>query len=1198
MSRQLSLVNGTAVTLTQIVTDQTGVKLLALDSSEPCAIYKSTNGGQSFSLLYTLNDDSVINHIAADQFLENILFSTTNATGGGGGANDRSIFVSNNNGITFNKVTIYNSYVNEQSDTINEFMPRGDYHALAVSSDGGIMCSSATVSNLEKMFFSNNGGSTWYGGNTFTSGDSFNGTKRYDSLTCFDVYIYAGTSGGSIHTYSDPIVGYYSTNAPYVNIPTVFTTVDESEIFISMATNGSLIYALTDDLDPILGNKVFFSNSNGYEFVYYENLPQNPTDPLTNYTKIVCDNTSNIIIMNTDGDLILANISNSSGTLIPATSPDVSISDIAINSNGDTVYAVTPAGLYNLPPLSPSLIEFVKISTLPNINSIVCSSDGTKLYISNNTDIRYSSTSGKALSTYYTIADQYIRFMVGNSDLSYLLVVSEMPGDLGFLNVIYTTLSNEPTSAIIYDIEDTDITASISNNIFTAAISSNPNPGRYIYTILDNSTNQHKYYRSSDFGVSFRPVTLDFIDSDSRIACSLSGDYVFITSKNATNHMVYVSNDYGVSFTSYSNGLPSISVDPYFYLTGISCSSDGQYVFITGRGLINDSCYKSSNYGQTWIPILNVPPIIELNSILSDSTGTHIAIGTASNLYFSDDAGITWQNTPHPTGNVLPTIPFYITPFATSSSGLQQYILYSNGQLYQRKETRLANSDPITKYATQLISSADASTVLCLSSVDISKIYKSVNYGTSFAAMTGITASASGISKMAASSDCSKILYSTRIGTNAEDRKLYLYNGTTSIAQVVKDSGGTAISPLLPVRSMAVNFDCSYKYIIPTSSNLYISTVTNSDFLESSELSFNCSYVACNSSGQYLFITTLDSKIAISSDYGQSFILKDLPTYLPDGSTDPENIIGLYITCNSTGSIVYFTTTGSTTSDGIYKATRNGTSWSEVEQIYSVTDGATIFNDIKCDSTGTYMVATDDIFFSDDGGLTWQMIPNPLPSRIGPVAMNASGSRIFYSFSGTGMFFRNSSGIATPCFLEGTKILCLVGDEETYLSVQNLKEGTLVKTASGFKKVNKIGKSHIQNPGHSGRTMDRLYVCRKENFPELTEDLFITGYHSILVDELTQEQTEKSMEINRRIFEADGKKCLMAALSEKAEPWTQEGTFTIWHLSLEDEDEQTKFGLYSNGLLTETCSMDFMSSSKLENKPVSLIPKNFNKSSL
>jgi hypothetical protein len=128
--------------------------------------------------------------------------------------------------------------------------------------------------------------------------------------------------------------------------------------------------------------------------------------------------------------------------------------------------------------------------------------------------------------------------------------------------------------------------------------------------------------------------------------------------------------------------------------------------------------------------------------------------------------------------------------------------------------------------------------------------------------------------------------------------------------------------------------------------------------------------------------------------------------------------------------------------------------------------------------------------------------------------------------------------------------------------------------------------------------MDRLYVCRKENFPELTEDLFITGYHSILVDELTEGQQKRTLEINGQIFEADNKKCLMAALSEKAEPWTQEGTFTIWHLSLEDEDQETKFGVYSNGLLTETCSMDFMSASKLEKKPVSLTSKNFNKSTL
>lgn len=165
-----------------------------------------------------------------------------------------------------------------------------------------------------------------------------------------------------------------------------------------------------------------------------------------------------------------------------------------------------------------------------------------------------------------------------------------------------------------------------------------------------------------------------------------------------------------------------------------------------------------------------------------------------------------------------------------------------------------------------------------------------------------------------------------------------------------------------------------------------------------------------------------------------------------------------------------------------------------------------------------------------------------------------------------------------PCFLEGSRILCEVEGKEEYIPVETLRQGTLVKTSrDGFKPVELIGKRSIKNPGTTERTEERLYKCSPAVYPELTEDLMITGCHSILVDTLTDVQraaTEKSL---GKIFVTDRKYRLMAHIDERAEPWASEGDHTVWHFALENTDITMNYGVYANGgLLVETCSINFL----------------------
>jgi len=164
-----------------------------------------------------------------------------------------------------------------------------------------------------------------------------------------------------------------------------------------------------------------------------------------------------------------------------------------------------------------------------------------------------------------------------------------------------------------------------------------------------------------------------------------------------------------------------------------------------------------------------------------------------------------------------------------------------------------------------------------------------------------------------------------------------------------------------------------------------------------------------------------------------------------------------------------------------------------------------------------------------------------------------------------------------PCFLEGTNILCQIDGQESYLPIESLKRGTLVKTSrDGFKKIEVIGKGPFKNPGHSERIEQRLYKCSRSNYPELKKDLYITGCHSILIKTLTDEQRELSLKTYKDIFVTDKMYRLTAYMDDRAEPWTSEGDYTIWHLALENEDPKMNYGIYANGLLVESCAINFL----------------------
>ena len=166
-----------------------------------------------------------------------------------------------------------------------------------------------------------------------------------------------------------------------------------------------------------------------------------------------------------------------------------------------------------------------------------------------------------------------------------------------------------------------------------------------------------------------------------------------------------------------------------------------------------------------------------------------------------------------------------------------------------------------------------------------------------------------------------------------------------------------------------------------------------------------------------------------------------------------------------------------------------------------------------------------------------------------------------------------------PCFKEDSKILVFneTLEKEEYIPIQDIRVGKLVKTFQhDYVKVEMIGKSQIYNSGNKDRIRHRLYQYSNPKFPEIVEPLILTGGHSILVDELTEEQQEETRQVFGSILETDGKIHLLSFLNEDCEPYEEEGKFTIYHIALENENYYANYGIYANGLLVESCSKRYL----------------------
>lgn len=192
----------------------------------------------------------------------------------------------------------------------------------------------------------------------------------------------------------------------------------------------------------------------------------------------------------------------------------------------------------------------------------------------------------------------------------------------------------------------------------------------------------------------------------------------------------------------------------------------------------------------------------------------------------------------------------------------------------------------------------------------------------------------------------------------------------------------------------------------------------------------------------------------------------------------------------------------------------------------------------------------------------------------GGMTMTTSDNRIFINFH------NNDSGnrgqyVATmsvspynvSCFAKNTRVQTNLGD----VPIQSLSIGTLLTTlTSGDKEVVCLGKRIV----HSSDV---------KMFTFMDSGLEITEKHSLLVDEITEEEKEEIPSVIGKIKQTEGKWLLPVCLHPDALELYTSGNIELFHVVLENGDDDGNYGILAEGKWVESCSKnDFVAFSQMK----------------
>ena len=370
-------------------------------------------------------------------------------------------------------------------------------------------------------------------------------------------------------------------------------------------------------------------------------------------------------------------------------------------------------------------------------------------------------------------------------------------------------------------------------------------------------------------------------------------------------------------------------------------------------------------------------------------------------------------------------------------------------------------------------------------------------------------------------------------------------NGVTMVGSVDFINGTYALAS-----------DGTYVWIVNSDANSYLYRLTISD---SSVTSFNI-----GSSYTFLKGVTYDNTYVYVAVGVETYILRFLKSNISAGFTSLSisPAVATGISCDPNGGYIWV----SNTSNNVLRINT-----SNFTTITSIAIGFAS-NGISSDGTFAWATTTNNTVVEFDV-VTGTIIGLPISVGSNPQGISSDGSYVWVANNLSNTVSQIQiigKNFNTICFKIGTKILT----DNGYMPIQNLKKGDFVKTVKhDYVAINMIGHKEIHHCASKERIKDQLYVCSKKMYPELFEDLIITGCHCILVDSfIDAEQRQHTIDINGDTFVTDNKYRLPACADYRADVYEKEGSYMVYHFALEHDDYYMNYGVFANGLLVETCS--------------------------
>ncbi len=218
---------------------------------------------------------------------------------------------------------------------------------------------------------------------------------------------------------------------------------------------------------------------------------------------------------------------------------------------------------------------------------------------------------------------------------------------------------------------------------------------------------------------------------------------------------------------------------------------------------------------------------------------------------------------------------------------------------------------------------------------------------------------------------------------------------------------------------------------------------------------------------------------------------------------------------------------------------------------------------------------TNNRVMTSSNGVTWTSQTSAANNNWHSVCYE---NHIYVAVSDSGTNNRVMTSGTLACYLIGTKILCLVDNKEEYIAIENIKKGYLVKTYNkGYKAVKFVGKKQFINNKN-----DKLNCLFKHKETGLT----VSGGHSILVDELPNNMInmdEKIIKFYKQNYKNEDKLLLLSCNSELFEQVVNSEIYTLYHVALESSIETEHYGIYADGVLSESIPIKTYIYKKFEN---------------